>query len=339
MASGYYEIVNFENILHLAETIMAYRNIRGWLSAADRAKPAYGAFMNIMAQWKEVIDGFSFQMDRFIEDSLNEIARLLIDRANELSADRRAKTALLFQRLARAFKLTIATLNYDDVVERSIDNWNDGFEAVDGMQVFSPLSLVEESNVPQLLHLHGSVRFYTKQDGAGLSIARGESTAEADAPQGRRVFFKDTQAGDPIVLGPMISGLRKSDKVSITPYGYYNWALRDALIRHPKLLVIGYGGFDSYISDMIQGVYDVHGDNTRAAFVGLRDKTKPITDFGLLLPIYLMGSRMALSDRRAELDGLVGLRSWSGNNTCKYFVDGFPLSETEIDEMLVFLQS
>jgi hypothetical protein len=208
MASSYYAQPNFETMLHLLETAMAYSGIKGWLAVDDRAKAAFGAFMTIMPQWRQFIESaMLYSFSEFYSGAIGAIAAMLIEGADENEGRISEYCTPFLAQMRDHYELTIATLNYDDILERSLGEWHDGFvQANNSLWRFSPSSLLEQAANPTILHLHGSIRFYTLQeDGDRTEIYRSE-TSSLQAPKTRQVQWHDfAQSGDTLIVGPMLS--------------------------------------------------------------------------------------------------------------------------------------
>jgi hypothetical protein len=328
MATSYYEKPNFETMLHLAETALGYSQVHGWLSADDRAKPAFGAFMNVMPHWRNIVEGEStYSMRTFITAALASIAESLVRAADALSLQSIDKVRDFLTELSNRYQLTIATLNYDDILERAMKQWRDGFIGEADQNTFDPAQLLATGDVPLLMHLHGSVRFFVQNDGKNAgAICRAQDGSYPLQLGPREPLIQFAQSGEPIVTGPMISGLRKTDKLSVPPFGYYHWRLHDAMMRSPNLLVIGYGGYDTYLTELIVEMRRIHGSALRIAFiVRRRPGTLPTDDWGPLLPAAFIRERVDAHDWLAELDEYIETDELIGNALCKVYVDGFPV--------------
>ena len=341
MASGYYAQPNFETMLHLAETALAYRQVRGWLQENDRAKPAYGAFMNVMPHWRELIDrGVNWDFLRFIEGALATIAAHLVTKADQLEQPSLGYARTFFDHLDSEYSLVIANLNYDDIVERSIPTWHDGFEADQQRLRFKSRSLLEQRDEPTLLHLHGSVRWYravaADELARPLELFRAHDGHFPEQP-GRRKIDGLFAAGDYIAVGPLISGLRKTDKIAVEPFSTYHWKVRDALLRSSRVVIVGYGGWDSYLSNLLEDFSNVHGQDTRFAVIAHRPPEALWIDNSLLVAAPLLEIRSVI-DWGPVLDEAFANRAWSGNKYAKVFTNGFPLEADDIAGLMYFLR-
>jgi hypothetical protein len=213
MATSYYQTPNFETILHLVETALSMPSGASWLATSDDRKPAFGAFANIMPHWVPILEERQ-ALREFGEAMLNVVADELVTRTEALATDALTRAGALIAALAEQFHLVIVTLNYDDLLERCFPRYTDGF-ADDEVASFVPSRLLNGSpDIPELIHLHGSVRFAVRTAAGVIEILRCPSAARAQEV-GRWSLAVGTQAGEEVYVGPMVSGYRKSRYVDV----------------------------------------------------------------------------------------------------------------------------
>jgi hypothetical protein len=342
MALSYYEQPNFEMLLHLAETVLAYHKADESLGANDRTKPAFGAFTNIMPHWAEFAkQGRAYDVRHFVDQSVELIANRLLEIVDGKTDEDLAKLRAFLFDLRSRFDLMIASLNYDDLVERAIGNWIDGFIEDNGIYRFVARSLLQPSADPVLLHLHGSVRWYVPlgdEATRGFEILRADNGAYASKPSRRRTIDTYSQSGDPIVVGPMIAGLRKTDKIAVEPFATYQWKLKDSLLRNERLMIIGYGGWDSYLTTALQEFVHVHGKCARVAVVTLRKPHAEWEDQSVLMFAKDLGVSDA-TELGKSLDEAHENGAWYGNSVVQVFTNGFDLTGDPMKALLSFLDS
>jgi hypothetical protein len=343
MALGYYERPNFEMMLHLAETALAYRKANEWLGANDRAKPAFGAFMNVMPHWSDLTKkDREYEVRQFIENSTDLIARRLVEDAATIAVSALSPLERFLTALKARYRLTVASLNYDDLIERIIGTWSDGFVDDGDRFRFVAESLLDCGPASVLLHLHGSVRWYVPvgdEISSPFEILRADDGNYPCAPGRRRPVDMYAQSGDPMIIGPMIAGLRKSDKIAIDPFATYQWKLRDSLLRNERLIVIGYGGWDLYLTTALQHFSRMHGAKARIAIVTLRKPASPWEDQSVLM---FAKSDLQISNAvelGEQLDNAFRERRWFGNATTQVFTNGFALDGEPMGALETFLSS
>lgn len=173
------------------------------------------------------------------------------------------------------------TLNYDTTIEQTIGEYEDGYEA-DGIQDkflrFNPHKLLDNPNgLSTINHLHGCINYYfssykeINQDVytfrfhdlykypdyhtvRKLMIGRGQSSPS-------------NQSGETYKAAPIITGLRKLDKLNNTPFDFYHANLVNCLVHNHKLVIGGYGFGDSYCNQLIERMAYMHGNRTRIVLI------------------------------------------------------------------------
>ena len=78
------------------------------------------------------------------------------------------------------------------------------------------------------------------------------------------------QAGDAIFYSPIITGLKKTDKLCFMPHNFYHANLVRKIIENPSLLICGYSFGDLYVNQLIQRHKLVHDKNERDLWGNIR---------------------------------------------------------------------
>jgi hypothetical protein len=262
------DIVNFEDVLHVLEELEAYLNPDEPSRAINDLKPflALGLGAALSDDWRD-----------YRKERLTALEAIQA----RLSAIDSSGTGTLYnwlRPLADSYDIRWFTLNYDMVadqtiiaISRSVDKkWYNGFYKETGR--FRP---DEYANAERrfgalhlwLAHLHGCARFGYSRRQAGLAhgpplelleLATFEEAIE-NWQYFHRLFMRFDHADLANVVSPIISGLKKLERISSQPYSSYFHALTDSLAKSPNLLLIGYGGGDAHINHQLGPV------NTRTA--------------------------------------------------------------------------
>jgi hypothetical protein len=337
MATSYYQSPNFETMLHLVETMLSMPKGAAWLGTDDARKPAFGAFANIMPQWLPVLEQTG-PLREFGEAMMNVVADELVAATERLTDDSIGRARAFLAGLAEHYHLIIVTLNYDDVVERCFPQYTDGF-LDDDVASFAPSRLLDAPDVPELIHLHGSVRFAVRRGDGHVEILRCRTAGHAKEI-GRWSVAVGTQAGEEVYVGPMVSGYRKSEKLALAPYGYYYWRLTDAIMRCPRAVVVGYGAGDTYLNRWLQEFTRQHGADRRLAIVTKRNRGDAITG-GVMLAAGILNPRLGVADIDGprELDAITGNGLWAGHETVHSYVDGLPFDDGATQTLVQYLQT
>jgi len=228
-------------------------------------------------------------------------------------------------------------LNYDDVIERVSDGFYDGFAPMgDDPYVFVASEFLNSFREREILcHLHGSIHFGYDPEILKYEIVKWDDLSKA--AESHNVLRPPTYASGEIAdVGPILSGLRKADKLNSVPYAYYHYALNDTLASCPRLVVIGYGGNDTHINFWIRQQKGHWGPQSRIAVVNRVSECEAALKEGLLgqLLTDLAGAPIARWLDQARADSGVSLGS-----TFALFGDGFPMEGEDLDCLVKFLNS
>lgn len=262
---GIHSGANFEDVLHVLEELELFAD-PGLRSRPARSLKPFLAPGNVLATY----DWLALRRARF--DVLQAIR-------DEISCIQYEDSQPLYDWL-RPFvddcDVYWFTLNYDVLADIVIDRlsrdaekpWYDGFGPPLGQFRPDQYARAEDRFGPihlWLAHLHGSVRFaYRDGDkrmahGPPFEIVLAPSVEKA--ADNWRCYHARALAEEPIELGaisPIISGLRKSDKLDARPYSNYLHKFAQALSGSPDLLIIGYGGSDPHITSWLRQFIDIH---------------------------------------------------------------------------------
>lgn len=262
---------NFEEIYHVLEQINSFRT--GWGGASKRYTPYMTAFSKpgLTRFFKDAITINS------AKDDLIAVVAKLIDEydSNYKTKPKNTWHTDFWQQANKDFKLDIATLNYDTCIEQSIPNLEDGFEATaHNFERFNPRKL-KLSTRSKIYHLHGCIQY-----GYGRTSNTNEYTLVDDFEDVYKFkTYNDasptwfgrsknvSQSSEGATIGPIITGLKKTDKVINFPYSSYYSALHDAIITNNSLLVVGYSFGDLHFNRLLERVVGVHGDKRRIVVI------------------------------------------------------------------------
>lgn len=177
---------NFETVIAAMEALDGY--------VLDKRYPAVvggeiGAFTDLMPSYEDFLktvntDPF-FDLRRAL---LSVIATFVIDKTESSPT---IKLSAFVNGLREHFDLTVVTLNYDDLIDRT-GTWFDGFvpsNESDQYEVFDHAAFrARVSSEPAvLLHLHGSVRFGRYNGRGGRYVVKYVSAKAAQSRLNRRL--------------------------------------------------------------------------------------------------------------------------------------------------------
>ncbi len=170
-------------------------------------------------------------------------------------------------------------LNYDTTVEQSLPNYCDGYVNSDDerFQRFEPRVLFEESDINKICHLHGCILYsherYRDINHDVYDYGYGDMYKWKNFDTVEKMLQNSSgtnpsnQSGETLHVGSIITGLRKTDKVTFAPYNYYHHYLNTAILNNRSLLVVGYSFGDYYINDLIERMNMLYGKNKKIVLV------------------------------------------------------------------------
>lgn len=264
-----YTGANFELVLHALEalhslnttwspgTAPAFRVVEGVLAGGPR-----GNLRDVFAD-RRWIDAATRRLFEVIHEEISRAS------ATVTTKPAWADVAPFLRQLDATFDLHVVTLNYDDIVEQAL-GWGgteQGFARIAGQTVEH---FVAYRAPPRLIHLHGSLTF-----GYGTVGSSGpmHEVYLHPTPQSARDSLAiirsqpNSQSGRHTIVGPIITGMQKADKLQAEPYETYYRHAGNLLAMHPRLLVAGFGFGDRHISSLIGKMRRVHGADRRVVIV------------------------------------------------------------------------
>lgn len=177
----------------------------------------------------------------------------------------------------------VFNLNYDSTIEDSLGDYTDGYEDIPkyDFKRFVPQKLIQESVTKSVVcHPHGCIMF-------GSSRYKGNDINNDVMKYGFHDLYKyDTydeirkqmiastrsnahaQDGETIWDSPIITGLRKTDKLNVFPFDYFNYYFNRVIQKNSGLLIVGYSFGDTYINEWLEHMIMFHGrDKCRVVLI------------------------------------------------------------------------
>ena len=339
--------VNFEDVFHALEMWCSLK------TAED--EQAVKAFRSVFGMFCDVKEDFAQIPTTLIYKGLQDLVDTVIEdvAAFESDVDRNVWFSNFFEVLQQKMPLDIFTLNYDTWLEQILRDYNDGFSPIcDTHQRFSANKLFCSSdNRSTINHLHGQICFTTHlPTGSKRFLTDGWYKAN-DYDLIRKLnihpkhigYMAKTQAAEQIYQFPIITGLRKNDKIMMPPFDSYYMHLHQQLRSNANLLIVGYGFGDLYINSLLNQFRHFHGDDGKVICIGyLNPKAwvHNVADMPLSTSmkqsIYSMFGDPALPHRFLGFDYSDHIDSADGNS--KLYLGGFKKTASMYaDEILRFL--
>lgn len=266
---------NFEEIYHTLEQLRSYRT--GWRGASKKFTPHMTAFAKPrLTRFFKDDQNDDIILSRAKEDLITTIAGLVEHYNSKYKTDPDNTWQTEFWKLLYdSFKLDVGTLNYDTCIEQSLPDLEDGFESTQhSFERFNPKKL-NHSTKSKIFHLHGCIHYghsrtpnaneYTLEDDF-QDLYKYKTYKEASTHWFGR-SGNTTQSAEEAMIGPIITGLKKTDKVINYPYSTYYAALQDSIVENSALLIVGYSFGDLHFNRLLDRIVRIHGDKRRVVVI------------------------------------------------------------------------
>lgn len=264
--------INFENLLHVIEMCIAYsacwrKKCISWLSypefgtlihpvkflrdihTYDYIRAAYGLQKTVM----DIVNQYdvSFEEDKYREQWYRDFWKSLSGRSN------------------------IFSLNYDNTIENSLGEYEDGFPPIEEGEEYSRFSAKQyyenSRGFSTIAHLHGQILFsmaksfpfeYSMRD-----MVKNRDYETACKNRGGGQFPPSNQAKEEYLQPEIVSGLRKTEKMTFAPNNVYLSDLARKVVENNRLMIIGYSFGDLYLNEILGLGMAAHGDDFKVVII------------------------------------------------------------------------
>ena len=264
--------LNFESLLHVLEMCIAYSSCWNKEYISWHALPEFGTLI---------------QPDDFLKDiqtydyirGAYELQKTVMSIVNQYN------TAFCEEKLAERWyrdfwkslsgKSNIFNLNYDNTIENSLGEYEDGFPPIKDGEEYSRFSAKRYfenlRGVSTIAHLHGHILFSTaKSHPSEYSMRDMVKNRDYETAYKNRIggqFPLSNQAKEEFLQPEIVSGLRKTEKMSFVPNNVYLSDLARKVVENNRLMVIGYSFGDLYLNEILGLGLDAHGDDFRVVII------------------------------------------------------------------------
>ena len=265
--------INFEMLFHVMESYLT--NNKVWSGNCHNAdiSPVFSLFTKPSEVYNAA--DLNYIMPLFIQRIMD-----IVDRYDQYYKCNKTKESWYRDFFCHSdAKLDVFNFNYDTTVEESIGIFEDGFEPFDGttgVERFNPRKLWNNSkNLSTINHIHGCIHyFYPSSRHTNDSIYTIHDLFKyKDYATVRDLMNRSgqsnptTQDNSEYFGGPIITGLRKTDKLNCIPYDFYHGHLYNCLLRNKALVIVGYSFGDYYLNNLIDRMSLLHGDKKKVVVV------------------------------------------------------------------------
>lgn len=256
--------ISFEDLFEVIEMLFSYSGT--W-------KHEHYPFSLISALVKSDLNNYSVDYERAMHAIIKKIVEIVITYDELFKKDGRENW---YKGFWKAFdgKLDVFNLNYDTTVEYSLGDYVDGYVPfTQDYERFEPEVLWNASPDKAMVnHLHGCILYgdinpkltefyYSHRD---LYKFYPDVVKEAFIS---RQWLPRTQTGDSIFYSPIITGLKKTDKICYMPHNFYHANLVKKIIENPSLFICGYSFGDLYVNQLLQRHKLIHNRKERVVVV------------------------------------------------------------------------
>lgn len=266
------ESVNFEDIFHALEMWSSLKVIEN--------EQTVKSFRSVFGMLSDLKEDFAQVPQTLIYKGTYDLIDTVIQNVAKFESDVYKDEWFpdFFRTLQEQTPLDIFTLNYDTWLEQIMGDYNDGFFPIcETHQEFSANQLFSAFDCRSTInHLHGQICFTSHlPTGSIRTLTDGWYKANSyDVIENLRIYPKHlgymakTQAAEHVFQYPIITGLRKNDKIMIPPFDAYYMHLYQRLRENKNLLIIGYGFGDLYINALLNQFHRFHVDAGKVICVG-----------------------------------------------------------------------
>ena len=264
--------INFESLLHVVEMCISYSSCWHKELTSWPALPEFGTliqpdeFLNNIQTYDYIRAAYGLQ---------NTVMSIV----NQYNASFNEDTST--ERWYRDFwkslsgRSNIFNLNYDNTIENSLGEYEDGFPTIKDGEDYSRFSAkryyANRRGVSTIAHLHGQLLFseareypfeYSVRD-----MVKNKDYQTACKNRMGRQQNPSNQAKEEYVQPYIVSGSRKTEKMTFAPNNVYLSDLTRKVIENKRLMIIGYSFGDLYLNEILGLGMAAHGDDFKVVII------------------------------------------------------------------------
>lgn len=270
--------IHFEILFHVMEQLLAYQGVWVHNNNNPYRYPHFAPFTS---------PNFEFDAKDLNQVMWKFILRIMdiVNSYNEYFRKDGGKEDWYRDFFKSEFKWDVFNFNYDTTVEQSLEQYEDGFESITNREeaIFRPQKLIEnKGELSTINHIHGCINYFYKDkanddmfetsihdlylyptydDVRGRMIGRGQSN-------------QTSQNNEEYFAGPIITGLRKTEKLSCMPYDFYHGNLYNTILNSNAMVIVGYSFGDIYVNNVINRMHAIWRGKERIVLIDKWDGSK-----------------------------------------------------------------
>ncbi len=264
--------INFEDLLHILEMCLTYSSCWHDEYLQWSYFPQFGSLVEPKELMKS-IDTIEYRRAAYLlENRVMEIVNQY-DSAFKENSSTEGWYRDFWKSLSG--KANIFNLNYDNTIENSLGEYEDGFLPIQNGEDYSRFSAKKyfenRSRVSTVAHLHGQILFsearsypfeYSFRD---MVKNKDYQTACKNRIGGQQNPLN--QAKEEYQKPYIVSGSRKTEKITFVPNNVYLSDLTKKVTENKRLMVIGYSFGDLYLNEILGLGMAAHGDDFKVVII------------------------------------------------------------------------
>ena len=264
--------LNFESLLHVFEMCIAYSGCWHNEYVSWPAPPEFGTLILPDEFLKDIQTYDYIRAASILQETVMSIV-------NQYDTSFREDTSS--EQWYRDFWKSLSgmsnifNLNYDNTIENSLGEYEDGFLLFEEGEDYSRFSAKRyyenKRGLSTIAHLHGQILFSeAKEFPFEYSIRdmvknRDYETACKNRIGGRQ--NPSNQAKEEYLQPYIVSGSRKTEKITFAPNNVYLSDLTRKVIENNRLMIIGYSFGDLYLNEILGLGMAAHGDDFKVVII------------------------------------------------------------------------
>ena len=264
--------INFESLLHVVEMCISYSSCWHKELTSWPALPEFGTliqpdeFLNNIQTYDYIRAAYGLQ--KTVMSIVNQY---------DASFNEDMSTERWYQDFWESLsgRSNIFNLNYDNTIENSLSEYEDGFPPIKDGEDYSRFSAKRyyenRRGVSTIAHLHGQILFseakeypfeYSVRD-----MVKNKDYQTACKNRMGRQQNPSNQAKEEYVQPYIVSGSRKTEKMTFAPNNVYLSDLTRKVIENKRLMIIGYSFGDLYLNEILGLGMAAHGDDFKVVII------------------------------------------------------------------------
>lgn len=264
--------INFENLLHVIEMCIAYSGCWREEYISRLAFPEFGSLIKPIKLLKDI---HTYDYIRAAYALQKIVMSIVYQYDASFSEDMSSEQWYRDFWKSLTGRSNIFNLNYDNTIENSLDEYEDGFPPVEDGADYSRFSAKRYYDnlrgVSTIAHLHGQILFseareypfeYSRRD-----MVKNRDYQTACKNRRGRQSPPTNQAKEEYLQPDIVSGSRKTEKMTFAPNNVYLSDLARKVIENNRLLIIGYSFGDLYLNEILGLGMAAHGDDFKVVII------------------------------------------------------------------------